>query len=74
MPAATGPSLASMAITGAHVLLYTPEAEGVRAVLRDVISWDHVDAGGLGGAPLRAPPYHRDLTGPLPRVSARELG
>jgi len=34
-----------MAITGAHVLLYTPEAEAVRAVLRDVFGWDHVDAG-----------------------------
>jgi hypothetical protein len=35
-----------MAITGAHVLLYTPEAEAVRATLRDVLGWDHVDAGG----------------------------
>ena len=34
-----------MAITGAHVLLYTPEAERVRAVLRDVFGWKHVDAG-----------------------------
>jgi hypothetical protein len=34
-----------MAITGAHVLLYTPEAEALRAVLRDVLAWDHVDAG-----------------------------
>jgi hypothetical protein len=34
-----------MAITGAHVLLYTPEAEAVRAVLRDVLGWRHVDAG-----------------------------
>ena len=31
-------------ITGAHVLLYTPEAEALRAVLRDVIGWSHVDA------------------------------
>jgi predicted enzyme related to lactoylglutathione lyase len=35
-----------MAITGAHVLLYTPEADAVRAVLRDVFGWSHVDAGG----------------------------
>ena len=34
-----------MAITGAHVLLYTPEAEALRAVLRDVLGWSHVDAG-----------------------------
>ena len=31
-------------ITGAHVLLYTPEAEALRAVLRDVMGWSHVDA------------------------------
>lgn len=30
-------------ITGAHVLLYTPEAEALRAVLRDVMGWSHVD-------------------------------
>lgn len=34
-----------MAITGAHVLLYTPEAEEVREVLAG-LGWDHVDAGG----------------------------
>ena len=34
-----------MAITGAHVLLYTPEADKLRAVLRDVFKWPHVDAG-----------------------------
>ena len=33
-----------MAITGAHVLLYSPEAEALRAVLRDVIGWRSVDA------------------------------
>ena len=31
-------------ITGAHVLLYTPEADALRGVLRDVMGWDHVDA------------------------------
>lgn len=31
-------------ITGAHVLLYTPEAEALRSVLRDVMGWSHVDA------------------------------
>jgi hypothetical protein len=34
-----------MAITGAHVLLYTPEAEKLRATLRDVFKWKYVDAG-----------------------------
>jgi catechol 2,3-dioxygenase-like lactoylglutathione lyase family enzyme len=34
-----------MAITGAHVLLYTSEAERVRAIFRDVFGWRHVDAG-----------------------------
>ena len=33
-----------MAITGAHVLLFSPEAEAVRATLRDAIGWDFVDA------------------------------
>lgn len=33
-----------MAITGAHVLLYTPEAEALRAQLRNVIGWNYVDA------------------------------
>jgi hypothetical protein len=34
-----------MAITGTHMLLYTPEPEGVRSTLRDVFGLDHVDAG-----------------------------
>jgi hypothetical protein len=34
-----------VAITGAHVLLFTPAAEELRAVLRDVVGWRHVDAG-----------------------------
>jgi hypothetical protein len=33
-----------MAITGAHVLLFSPEAEAVRATLRDVLRWDFVEA------------------------------
>jgi hypothetical protein len=44
-----------VAIVGAHVLLYSPEAEAVRAVLRDVIGWDAVDAGG-GWLIFRLPP------------------
>ena len=34
-----------MAIVGAHVLLYTPEADALRAVLRDVFKFRSVDAG-----------------------------
>ena len=34
-----------MAIIGAHVLLYSTEAERLRATLRDVFGWKHVDAG-----------------------------
>ena len=33
-----------MAITGAHVLLFGPEAAALRAVLRDVVGWDFVEA------------------------------
>jgi hypothetical protein len=32
-----------MAIVGAHMLLYTPEAEAVRDVLRDVFEWKYVE-------------------------------
>lgn len=34
-----------MAIIGAHALLYSTEPEKLRAVLRDVFGWKHVDAG-----------------------------
>lgn len=34
-----------MAITGAHVLLYTPEAEALRELIRDAFGWHQVDAG-----------------------------
>ena len=33
-----------MAITGAHVLLFSSEAEELRATLRDVVGWDFVEA------------------------------
>jgi hypothetical protein len=33
-----------VAITGVHALFYTPEAEALRDVLRDVFEWPHVDA------------------------------
>jgi hypothetical protein len=32
-----------MAIIAAHMLLYTPEAEAVRAVLRDVFEWKYAE-------------------------------
>ena len=34
-----------MGIIGAHILLYTSAPEALRAVLRDVFRWKHVDAG-----------------------------
>lgn len=34
-----------MAIIGAHVLLYTPEAEALRAALRDALGWRWIDSG-----------------------------
>jgi hypothetical protein len=34
-----------MAIIGAHVLLYSPEPEALRAVFRDVFGFKYVDAG-----------------------------
>jgi hypothetical protein len=44
-----------VAIVGAHVLLYTPEAEALRATLRDALGWHHVDAGD-GWLIFRLPP------------------
>jgi hypothetical protein len=35
-----------MGIIGAHMLLYSPEAEVLRATLRDVFGFRYVDAGG----------------------------
>jgi catechol 2,3-dioxygenase-like lactoylglutathione lyase family enzyme len=32
-----------MPIVAAHMLLYTPEADALRAVLRDVLGWDFVE-------------------------------
>lgn len=33
-----------MAIVGAHMLLYTPEAEALRTVLREALGWGYVEA------------------------------
>ena len=43
-----------MAITGAHVLLYSSAEDELRTVLRDVFNWKFVDAG--GGWPIFALP------------------
>lgn len=62
-----------MAITGAHAILYTPEAEAVRDILRDQLGWPHVDAGhgwlifGMGPSevgvhPADAPAHELTLT------------
>jgi catechol 2,3-dioxygenase-like lactoylglutathione lyase family enzyme len=32
-----------MPVVAAHMLLYTPEADAVRAVFRDVLGWKHVE-------------------------------
>ena len=32
-----------MPITGAHVVLHSPQADELRAVLRDVFGWEHVE-------------------------------
>ena len=34
-----------MAINGVHVVLFTPEAEPLRAFFREVLGWEHIDAG-----------------------------
>ena len=44
-----------MSIIGTHLLFYTSEAEKVRATLRDVFGFKHVDAGG-GWLIFRVPP------------------
>jgi hypothetical protein len=44
-----------MAITGTHMLFYTSEAEKLRAMLRDVFGFKHVDAGD-GWLIFRLPP------------------
>jgi predicted enzyme related to lactoylglutathione lyase len=45
----------TMAIIGTHMLLYTPEPDALRAVLRDVFNFTHVDAG-QGWLIFRLPP------------------
>src|SRR5262245_60930888 len=58
-----------MAINGAHMLLYTSEPDALRAMLRDVFGWKHVDVGDgwlifalppaeLGVHPAEGPTYN----------------
>ena len=62
-----------MGITGTHLILYTSEPDEVRAILRDVFGWAHVDAGGgwlifalppaeLGVHPAEVPHHQVSLT------------
>ena len=44
-----------MVITGAHVIVYSRDADADRAFLRDVLEYPHVDAGG-GWLILKLPP------------------
>ena len=44
-----------MAITGTHLLVYTPDAEATRNALRDAFGFDHVDTGG-GWLIFKLPP------------------
>ncbi|MCT4352385.1 VOC family protein [Streptomyces sp. Je 1-79] len=41
--------------SGAHVILYTPDADADRAFLKDALGFEHVDAGG-GWLVFRLPP------------------
>ena len=67
-----------MAITGAHVLLYTPEAEALRTVLRDVVGWEHVDAGDgwliFGLPPAEVAVHPADRTGHELSLMCDDLG
>ena len=60
-----------MAITGVHALIYTSEPEAVRAVLRDVFGWEHVDAG-EGWLIFALPPAEVGVH-PEERVVTRDL-
>jgi hypothetical protein len=37
--------LPAVAVIGMHMLLYTPEADALRATLRDVLGWEYVENG-----------------------------
>ena len=56
-----------MAIIGTHALLYTPEAEALRATLRDVFGFKHVDAG-EGWLLFALPPAELGVRRGLPQL------
>ena len=61
-----------MAIVGAHMLLYTREAERLRETLRDVLGWDSVEGHDPpdGWLIFELPPAELGLPAtPLPRIS-----
>lgn len=58
-------------ISGAHVIIYSPDAEADRAFFRDVLRFDAVDAGD-GWLIFRLPPAEVALH-PTDGVSAHEL-
>ena len=64
-----------MAVFGVHTLLYTSEPEALRAMLRDVFGWTHVDAGD-GWLIFRTPPAEMGVhpaEGPNYENGARHL-
>jgi hypothetical protein len=78
-----------MPITGTHALLYTSEPEALRACLRDVFGWHHVDAhegwlifalppAELGVHPAEAPAHELsfmcdDLTATMADLAAKGI-
>ena len=78
-----------MPITGAHVLLYSRDAEALRATLRDVIGWRSVDAhegwlifalppAELGVHPAESPRHElslmcEDITGTIADLRAKGI-
>jgi hypothetical protein len=64
-----------MGVIGAHALLYSSEPEALRAMLRDVFGWKHVDAGG-GWLIFKLPPAELGVhpaDGPTHASGARHL-
>ncbi|MGE0193715.1 MAG: VOC family protein [Planctomycetota bacterium] len=58
-------------LIGAHVIVYSKDAEADRAFFRDVLGWDHVDAG-HGWLIFRLPPAEVAVH-PLMDVEKHEL-
>jgi predicted enzyme related to lactoylglutathione lyase len=58
-------------ILGVHALIYSPKAEQVRALLRDVFGWPSVDAG--GGWPIFAMPPAEVAVHPTEGESRQEF-